>query len=522
MVYKVCILSAGAGKRVSQLSSSINKALLPINHKPVLSHIIDKFDSNIEFVIAIGHKGHQIKEYISHAHPNLKVKFVNVDKTAGPGSGPGYSLLLCEKFLKCPFIFSTSDTLVVENVPKPNENWFGVAPISPKRDTENYCTVKIDKNFITQIDDKTKNDNNFLFTGLAAVKDYKIFFSNLKYNQGHIQNEIQVSNGFKGLLNKGLKSIGFTWYDTGSYENYKFTSEVYSDEPFDFSKSNEFIFFKDKKVIKYFDDKDILKNRFNRSKKLKGLVPKINKVSENFYSYNKIEGNVLYEVLSEKKLKDFLIWLNKNLWKKINGVSKKKFQHLCHDFYYKKTFQRINSFRNKSKIIDQEFIINEIKHKKLSYYLGLIDWNLLCEGVPVRFHGDLQFDNIIFNKNKTKPFTLIDWRHAFSSNIDYGDIYYDLAKLYGGIIISYKNIKKGLFKFDISGNEIYYSYSLENNLIETKEIFENFLIKKNYDIKKVKILAGLIFLNMSPLHSYPFDHFLYFFGTSYLRKILTE
>ena len=88
---------------------------------------------------------------------------------------------------------------------------------------------------------------------------------------------MQVSNGFKGLLNQGLKSIGFTWYDTGSYENYKITSEVYSDEPFDFSKSNEFIFFKEKKIIKYFDDREVLKNRYIRSKKLKGLKnPKTN------------------------------------------------------------------------------------------------------------------------------------------------------------------------------------------------------------------------------------------------------
>ena len=37
------------------------------------------FDSNIEFVIAIGHKGQQIKEYLSHAHPNRKIKFVVFD-----------------------------------------------------------------------------------------------------------------------------------------------------------------------------------------------------------------------------------------------------------------------------------------------------------------------------------------------------------------------------------------------------------------------------------------------------------
>ena len=44
-----------------------------------------------------------------------------------------------------------------------------------------------------------------------------------------------------------------------------------------------------------------------------------------------------------------------------------------------------------------------------------------------------------FQKNK---FKLIDWRQDFSGNLNYGDIYYDLAKLNGGIYVSYQNVKK--------------------------------------------------------------------------------
>ena len=45
--------------------------------------------------------------------------------------------------------------------------------------------------------------------------------------------------------------------------------------------------------------------------------------------------------------------------------------------------------------------------------------------MPVNFHGDLHFENIIANKNK---FTLLDWREDFSGLKNYGDLYYDLAK----------------------------------------------------------------------------------------------
>ena len=43
------------------------------------------------------------------------------------------------------------------------------------------------------------------------------------------------------------------------------------------------------------------------------------------------------------------------------------------------------------------------------------------------FHGDLQYDNVLVKKDKS--FVLIDWRHEFGKCLEFGDIYYDLAKL---------------------------------------------------------------------------------------------
>ena len=93
--YKVCILAAGLGSR--SFNTEINKALLPINNKAVLSHIIDNFDIQQKFVIALGHKANQVQEYLKHAHPKNKFEFVIINKYFGPGSGPGYSLLQCKK-----------------------------------------------------------------------------------------------------------------------------------------------------------------------------------------------------------------------------------------------------------------------------------------------------------------------------------------------------------------------------------------------------------------------------------------
>ena len=69
---KVCILTAGKGTRMGAYSKIINKSLLPIKNKAMISHIIELFPINYEFVIGLGHLGHQVKNYLRAAHPKTK------------------------------------------------------------------------------------------------------------------------------------------------------------------------------------------------------------------------------------------------------------------------------------------------------------------------------------------------------------------------------------------------------------------------------------------------------------------
>ena len=104
--YKVLIASAGLGNRLKGMTKNINKALISVAHKPAISYIIEKFDVDIEIIIAVGYKADLIKDYISIAYPNRNITFVDVDKFEGEGSGLGYSIMKCEEHLQCPFIFS--------------------------------------------------------------------------------------------------------------------------------------------------------------------------------------------------------------------------------------------------------------------------------------------------------------------------------------------------------------------------------------------------------------------------------
>ena len=65
MNYKVCILAAGVGSRMGDLSKHVNKAILPVKFKAVISYIVEKFPEDVEIVVAVGHKKDTIINYFN-------------------------------------------------------------------------------------------------------------------------------------------------------------------------------------------------------------------------------------------------------------------------------------------------------------------------------------------------------------------------------------------------------------------------------------------------------------------------
>ena len=220
MNYKVCILAAGKGSRMSNFTKVFNKGLLPINGKPAICHIIEKFPDEITFVIAVGYKKDSIVGYLSHNYVNRKFIFVVVDNWDGQGSGPGYSLLCCKKHLQLPFIQIAVDTLVIEEIPIPKTDWIGIASV---KNTERFCTVRLNGKQISHFDDKISNNNAYAFIGLFGINNWKLFWHKMELQKDKIiDNEFQVSNGLSGLINHGLYSNIFKWYDVGTEESYLF------------------------------------------------------------------------------------------------------------------------------------------------------------------------------------------------------------------------------------------------------------------------------------------------------------
>ena len=109
----------------------------------------------------------------------------------------------------------------------------------------------------------------------------------------------------------------------------------------------------------------------------------------------------------------------------------------CVKFYKEKTMDRLDKFlsdRDKSYL--DSHIVNGRSVGKIKNMLEDFKWDKLFDGISTEFfHGDLQFDNVIYGDDRN--FYLLDWRQDFAGDI-VGDVYYDLAKMYGGVLMSYK------------------------------------------------------------------------------------
>ena len=514
IIRTVCILTAGKGSRMGPFSSIINKSLLPIYDKAIISHLINHFPKGTKFVIALGYNGYQIRNYLELMHDETNFKFINVDNFEKEGSGPAYSLQCCKSELQEPFFFIASDGFYKRIPLDLNSNWLGVS--NSNHNEKNYCNIGFNKEtkIVCKIFDKILPPKNSeiefkAFNGLMFIKDFNIFWDALNINQN--DNEQQISQGFTQLINNSLlKTVELEWSDLGTLDNYSKNLNL----DFDFSKLNEFIYFSEKKIVKFFYDETTTTKRVSKAKLNPKVFPKNITQKGQFYSYDKVIGDIVYKHVNEKGMHNLLKWLSINLWEK-KEVDQTKFIQICELFYIKKTKQRIKLFKTKYPDFEDEKKINGNIVKPVIDLLKKLPKNI-TNGVPVFMHGDLHFDNMITNNNI--DFSLIDWRQDFGGEISYGDWYYDLAKMLGGIEMNYDYIKLGLMNYQENEKNIWFDFAVRKSSKQLSAIMKDFIISQGLDFKKVKLIQGLIYLNMAPLHHAPFDKLLYCLS----KEILTN
>lgn len=476
---KVLITAAGTGSRVG---SALNKGLISVGDKPVLSHIVEKF--NVPIVVALGYGGSLVEEYLRLTYPGKRFEFVYVNPFDGEGASPAHSILSCEYLLNCPFIFITNDTIVDEIPPPPDEDWIG---LSQKRDfISQYRT------FNGSLQEKSESPPNgsYPYIGLAGIHDYESFWRGMKGGE--------VAQGeANGLRSLSLKPVFFSWHDTGNRGALEQAKSEVSPTHHVIPKHSEAIWFTNGKVIKYHADPDFINKRVWRMRDLAGFVPELLGRGNNMYSYKYVEGVPLTNIVTVPLFIQFLKYVSQ-LWKKkcSERVTAKKVQ----EFYIEKARSRTESFLNLHHL-DNVTMINGKSCRPALDLLEIVE----RRGLPFHkdwagvIHGDLHLDNVLWDE-KTQQFNLVDWRQGFGGLLNKFDIHYDLAKLYQSCILSYETVLKKKFSITVS-DRLDFWFSTDKVLLECQDILRVYCEQQDFDWDRVKLITSLIFLSNAPLQT---------------------
>jgi len=508
MVKTVLITTSGTGDRLGEYTKYTNKSLVNVGDKYAICHIIENYEEDTEFIITIGYYGNIVKDFLLLAYPTHNFTFIEIDKYAGPGSSLGYSLLHTVSYLQKPFIFHCCDAIIVKPIQfDETKNTLCVAKYAS---SEQYTNIIVNNDIVEEINPKKHEHFDYVYTGISFIYDYNSFWINLQniYDSDTLNSSLSDVDSIRQMLN----NVSFTyviledWYDTGNKTSYADLQKVFLSSYDIIAKPIESLCFFDKTVIKFINDKTINEKRIVRGHHLANMAPKILGSADNFIVMEKIEGTILSKYYKHGEIYRLLEWAKENLW--INENKNDLYKKECYDFYIHKTNNRIRSIKCTS---EEKNIINGIHTDTIDRLIGKLESNdTLLTDTFYNFHGDFILDNIIRTDNS---YILIDWRHEFGSQLQYGDIYYDLAKLRHNIIFNHSNILHDLYEISyINNTEVVVDLKCNYLFMTQLKDFDRFAVENNFNLKKIRMITAIIWLNMSPLYYGKLSDFLFYFG----------
>ncbi len=407
----------------------------------------------------------------------------------------------------------------VERVPAPVSVERASAPVSVER-------ASVPARRIIAVHDKSQSPIDreaFDYIGVAYIHNHVAFCEHLD----QISVEIGESDYFMHRLAIGVQArFVEKWYDIGNVEQYRVALAELADFA-NLNKPDEAIYFHGSRVFKFSTDSEFIRRRVERAAHLAGCVPQVTAHTANFYVYNHVPGRLLAdEPAPATDFAALLEWCNRTIWRpmRLTQSAAHAFENTCFRFYYDKTMDRLDAFYSRHDFIDRAERINGDETPPLAALLERVDWPSLKRGVPVLFHGDLHLENILRTDG---GFTLLDWRQGFGDEMRYGDLYYDLAKLLHGLIVNHEIIRSEQFTIEHAersersdrSTDVVFDFHRRHGLLACEALLRQYVDAQGLDWTRVLTLTALIYLNIAPLHHYPYSHLLYYLGKSMLRDL---
>ena len=541
----VLILSAGKiEKELESIFGTIPSGLIPLHGKPVIFRIIDKLlkEGFKKISITTGFKKEILEKIISEQYEDqIKINFVTTDFEKPPGNS---ILTAIERIQECQLLVILGDTLVeneLSNLIQKNNDF--VLMSNEFETPANWCVVTSKDGKLDLIFDKKKDlektDEQYALVGVYYFDD----LTSLKhaYAQFNHQERIEISDLIKKYKEEKVISaiICEQWHDAGHVENYFVSKQMLLKARYfnslRFDRSLEIVTKTSENTSKLINEIEWYKQIPNDLSK---LIPKIIDFDQSKKPFLKLEY-VKHPTLAELWLySDFSskLWIEilKKLFEILNQFKKypaKLVPPSDYHFIYKtKTEDRIQELTNSNEsfrhiLASDVLFINGKKYR---------NWLVIKEEIELKvhdlyhdednclIHGDLCFSNI-FCDFKNKNFKLIDPRGKWGSTM-FGDLKYDVAKLRHSVVGGFDTITNGLCTASVSeGNHIAMKIFEPKNHQEVYKYLDE-LIQNQWNLNEIKLIEGLLFISMLPLHKDHFERQLAFYsiGIQRLNEVLDK
>ena len=548
----VVIPCAGTGSRLGEHTGYINKGMITLGERPIISYILEKFRKEDEIIVLLGYKGDYMRQTIEALYPEWNISFVDVDNYEGKGSGLGYSLSRAREFLQRPFIFWANDTLVegtdpVREFSRCNTNWIlysaldsaghGEKEGDPVPSDYRYASISEDGSLVEIMEKGHPWDElaggHFPYVGVCCIRDYREFWEALDNDPDKFISEGEVA-GINNICSSPGTSrfscfYAHGWVDLG---NRKILEEYIEKErrlmlANVLEKPEETIWFHGGFVTKFHISNRFIRDRVDRAPTVlheehlsRGLrLPEIVGHSENTYTYRYAKGEVLSRIVDTRMMKDLLerFFLDRYTEGYIVDLPNEEKLSICREFYLNRTISRVGRYLDGREETWER--INGLYCVPVLFLLNeKLNWYQISEDslFTAHYHGDFHLENILYDR-KSDIFTLLDWRQNFGSSV-YGDIYYDLAKMWHSLIVSHSKVREGRYLVERNDEgDITLDIDRTFMLTECEKVLENF-IEENYDRDHAELMTSLIFLNISACHVEPYSTFLFYMGKYLLNR----
>ncbi len=218
----VVIMAGGKGTRLKPFTKVLPKPLIPVNNKPLISHIIDNLKKIkvSKFWICVNYKWQVLKSFVTTYEKNINLNFIKEKKPLGT---IGALSLIPKDKISNNFILTNCDILVNSDVQSIldfhiNQKSDLTITVVRKKFTMPYGECKIKENhMLYEINEKPEHDY-FVNTGFYIFNKKILNYINKK-------NRLDFNQLIPKLKKKKLKILcypieEYKWSDFGVWDSY--------------------------------------------------------------------------------------------------------------------------------------------------------------------------------------------------------------------------------------------------------------------------------------------------------------